>query len=430
MEDKVNSKVWLDRLLPRTNLSDKVLDKINNTYSIGINNKSKFYPEYSATIYNIIKCIVTNTNRLYVSFDKTSYQGKVIINGSGIIPKVRYTQVFKIINLLCRNSLITVSKGYRINKNLKSDGYIEFNENLIKLVLEVIEDSKIVPKFKNNLNSLVVLGEDNKPLILKGENKVMSKEFITFVSDFNEWIADQEIYLDDIEITTWLCRIFKENLQQHGRFYNVGQIVNYQTFSQIKRGDIVINGEGTIELDYKHLHPSILYELADIERITDMYDVGIKEYSNCIQTSKQVRNIVKDSLLRMLNTSSRAAAISSVVKMLQDRDSEVDNLFSRYGDLSNVDLKVLAEQVVDSIEESHSEISGDFYSNKALGLMGIDSQIMNNVLMSCKDDGIVALPLHDSIIVPESEGLNASVIMRESYIKVLGTDYNCKIEVK
>ena len=430
MEDKGNSKIWFDRLLTRTKLSDKVLDKLNSVYSMKINNKSKYYSEYSSTLYNIIKCVIINTDKMYVSFDKESYQGKIIVNGSGVTPKVKYTQVFKMIDLLAKNNLISVNKGFKVNRRIKEDGYIEFSEELKCLIHKVIQDSGIIPKFKNNLNALVVLDGNDNPLVLKGENKMLGKEFITFVSDFNDWIAEQEIYLDEVEITAWLCRIFKENLQQHGRFYNVGQIINYQTLSQIKRGDIVINGEGTIELDYQHIHPSILYELADIKRITDMYDVGVKEYADCTQTPKQVRNTVKDALLRMLNTSSRAGAIASVIKMFEDRDGKVDNLFSRYGDITNANLKVLAGQVVTSIEQSHTEISEDFYKNKALGLMGLDSQIMNNVLMLCKEDGIVALPLHDSIIIPESEGLNASVIMKEAYEKVLGSDYNCKIDIK
>ena len=428
MED--SSKVWLDRLLTRTKLSDTVLDKINNIYCMNTSKKSKFYSEYSSVVNNILKCVINDIPKLYINLNKNYYQSKVIINGNSINPKINYAQVLKVIGFLEDKGLVTVNRGYRISSKFKEDGYIKISQEFESFIRAIVQESGIAPKFKNNLNALVVLGGDDKPLVLKGENKMLGKEFITFVSDFNDWIAEQEIYLDDIEITAWLCRIFKENLQQHGRFYNVGQIINYQTLSQIKRGDIVINGEGTIELDYKHIHPSILYELADIERITDMYDVGVKEYTGCIQTSKQVRNIVKDSLLRMLNTSSRSGAIASVTKMLQERDNEVDTLFSRYGDVSNVDLRVLADQVVSSIEESHSEISGDFYSNKALGLMGLDSQIMNNVLMSCKEDGIVALPLHDSIIVPESEGLNASVIMREAYEKVLGSDYNCKIDIK
>lgn len=428
MEDK--GKVWFDRLLARTKLSDIVLDKINNTYTMKINNKSKFYSEYSSVVNNMIKCIVNNIPKLHVNLNKNYYQSKVIINGSSLNPKINYAQVFKVIRFLEDKGLVNVNRGYRVSSKLKEDGYITFSQEFESFIQTIVRDSGITPKFKNNLNALVVLDSDDKPLVLKGENKMLGKEFITFVSDFNDWIAEQEIYLDEVEITAWLCRIFKENLQQHGRFYNVGQVINYQTLSQIKRGDIVINGEGTIELDYQHIHPSILYELADIKRVTDMYDVGVKEYPDCTQTPKQVRNTVKDTLLRMLNTSSRAGAIASVVKMFEDRDGKVDNLFSRYGDITCTNLKVLAEQVVVSIEQSHTEISEDFYKNKALGLMGLDSQIMNNVLMLCKEDGIVALPLHDSIIVPESEGLNASVIMKEAYEKVLGSDYNCKIDIK
>lgn len=53
-------------------------------------------------------------------------------------------------------------------------------------------------------------------------------------------------------------------------------------------------------------------------------------------------------------------------------------------------------------------------------LMFLESQIMMRILLSCRSDAIVALPLHDGVLVPQSLSRNAKLIMEAAFRQATG----------
>jgi hypothetical protein len=62
-------------------------------------------------------------------------------------------------------------------------------------------------------------------------------------------------------------------------------------------------------------------------------------------------------------------------------------------------------------------------------LQRIDSELAIEVVEQCKKQGIVALPIHDSFIVPVSAAKQLQAIMTDEYTKYTG-GFSCPITAK
>lgn len=59
------------------------------------------------------------------------------------------------------------------------------------------------------------------------------------------------------EICAQMCRIFNGNWNSGGLLYAIGP--SWQNMTKVERKLTKINGENTIELDLKNLHPVMIY---------------------------------------------------------------------------------------------------------------------------------------------------------------------------
>ncbi len=325
--------------------------------------------------------------------------------------------------------MVESTKGWRVGSR-KEDGYIQILDTFKHLLLTIIHTHNLTPKFKTNKDVLRLVDDDKKPLKYSKGDKMFADNVVNGLTTYNEFLAKQEVKCDGIELTTWLCRIFKDNFTKHGRLYNIDQVINYQTLPSETRKGITINGSHTVEVDYKSLHPALLYEQEGICYEGDMYDVFVFwDTLNITANDKQKRNIIKDAFLRALNTASEYRAVKSVVKMFME-DNKLSPTERRYGEVDMDTVEDLAEEILGAISEEHCDISHLFYSEESLTLMNIDSNIISNVIIMCLQEGIPALPLHDSCIVSIEQKERVKEIMLESYNTVLGSNMNCKIEEK
>ena len=178
-------------------------------------------------------------------------------------------------------------------------------------------------------------------------------------------------------------RIFKGQWCIGGRFY-----CDAQNLPQVVRSTITINGEPCVELDYKSMHPRLLYHLAGLKAPSDCYDIdGID------------RDVVKKLALIATSTSSRLQAIRSAAFHLSMTYEEADNALSLF-------------------QTRHSCISQMFYQEQWKSLQHQDSLIASHVLDTMTTFGTPTLPVHDSFIVPaSSEGILHDT-MSEAYMRI------------
>jgi hypothetical protein len=75
-------------------------------------------------------------------------------------------------------------------------------------------------------------------------------------------------------------------------------------------------------------------------------------------------------------------------------------------------------EVVEAIERKHPLISDHFHRGLGHDVQYRESQIMVEVLLSLKRSRIVALPLHDAVMVPKSGAATAREVMLDVFHRV------------
>ena len=80
------------------------------------------------------------------------------------------------------------------------------------------------------------------------------------------------------------------------------------------------------------------------------------------------------------------------------------------------------DELVSLLKEKHAPIADCLGSGVGIKLQFRDSEIMSDILDACVDEGIVALPIHDSVICPESRENRVIEMMKETYRERMGFD--------
>lgn len=179
-----------------------------------------------------------------------------------------------------------------------------------------------------------------------------------------------------------VVRIFNEDpaLTRGGRMYAFGN--SWQNIPKRDRGRIKIDDEHVVEIDYSAIHPTMLYAEAGVELPTDCYAVG-----------SWPRSVVKMALLTLINAQTIQSARLSLAH-------NVD-----FGPVvpGSPESMRLASRLIDEVKQAHWPIAGAFHSDAGARLMRKDSDLAVAVVTALMKQGIVALPIHDSFLVPASK---------------------------
>ncbi|NRA17476.1 MAG: hypothetical protein HRU04_18460 [Oceanospirillaceae bacterium] len=88
--------------------------------------------------------------------------------------------------------------------------------------------------------------------------------------------------------------------------------------------------------------------------------------------------------------------------------------------------RVSGKRVLAMIQKKHAPIADKFGSGFGLGLQYADSQLASSILSQCMHDGIPALPVHDSFIVPVEHDGYIQELMGNAFRE----RYGCNIAVE
>lgn len=145
--------------------------------------------------------------------------------------------------------------------------------------------------------------------------------------------------------------------------------------------------------------------------------------------SAELRSLYKTLMLRLLNASSVGYTIKSM--------SDTVYTLKRKVLLSPRDLKLLDciheykpnwYKLIAELMERHKPIRRFFGSDCGVYLQRLDGEMMLNILSVLAQEGIPALPVHDSVIVPQSAQSRAAEVMQGIYRRYMGFD--CIVEAK
>lgn len=214
------------------------------------------------------------------------------------------------------------------------------------------------------------------------------------VSDADEANIDQEEEIDiNDRSSIRLYRVFNNGRWDHGgRFYGGW----WQALPKSARQRLLIDGEETVELDYRALHPRLCYHL-------EGFPLGPKVDPYTLQgLPDALRPVVKTAFNQLLNiTAGTPKAPKGAVGKLP----------------RGLSYKALVAQ----IEAEHAPISRWFRAGRGVELQHIDSEMALSTLDYLRHRGICCLPVHDSFIIPRSAEFVAGQTMAMAYHGALST---------
>lgn len=192
-----------------------------------------------------------------------------------------------------------------------------------------------------------------------------------------------------------LRRIFSRgDLNKHGRFYNGW----WQSVPSIYRQHITIDGYKTSEVDYSNMSLRIVYALQGIERDVDddLYDIGL---DNWLGGDDPRRKLIKVFVNALMN-------------------DETGNYKLKKPELRTLGLT--HEELLALVLKAHEPIADKLTDGIGLYSTYLDSQIAELVMTTMQEDGIVALPIHDSFLVRTGYQQWLEVVMEAAFRAVTG----------
>ena len=210
------------------------------------------------------------------------------------------------------------------------------------------------------------------------------------------------------------------NFDCGGRLYSiVKRGIGWQNLSQEERHTITINGESTVELDFKALHISMLYAIMGIQIREDPYTYF----------STEMRSLYKTLMLRLLNARSIRGTLQSIERTLWTLKRKPFILSKEMKILNAVEkFKPNWNKLVSELMEHHKPIRRFFGSDCGIYLQRLDGEMMLHILSVLAQEGIPALPVHDSVIIPHYAQSRAAEVMQTTYRRYMGFD--CIVEAK
>lgn len=199
------------------------------------------------------------------------------------------------------------------------------------------------------------------------------------------YIDDKCVQLTPLELE---CkRIFNTSFQLGGRFYCTAQGLR-----GTERQTLRIDGEPTIELDFKSMQPRMAYHLNGIEAPIDCYESDVID-----------RDIAKKIMLISLNATDKKAAILAASK-----DLHIPHETSK--------------RYIEELSSKHSAIANWFFTSSWGRLQNLESQITDTTLEYATQQGIPVLPIHDSYITKTKHTFALRDILMDAYKEHLNFD--------
>ena len=204
-----------------------------------------------------------------------------------------------------------------------------------------------------------------------------------------------------------LYRQFEGDLRSYGRFHAIGA-ENYQTAPRRERAHWRLGGAPVAEVDLKASCLSVVLALNGQPIPQDPYAHDA--------LSALPRDVVKEWVIQSLNSggAKRTWAVATPPAIAAHALGPIRQAaLAEYPALT--DLRTLLPADLAALVPPAQQA-------RAVGLflMGLEAQVLSGALQRLLDDGLVALPLHDALFVPEEATKAAQRALEEAFEGLLG----------
>ena len=207
------------------------------------------------------------------------------------------------------------------------------------------------------------------------------------VVNYNSKLRKYRVYAGNKKLDCTIASIYcRGDYNCGGRLYT--GVNGHQALSKVDRANITINEHATTELDFSALHPSMIYADNGIQLEAD-------PYSFC-----ELRDVAKKALLIAINAKNKEEAVGALNEYIRNHNYSIN-----------------ANDVYSNMEKHHAEIKDYFYSDYGVKLQKRDGKMMMEILNNMLSLRIIALPVHDSIIIDSRYADKAKAVMDRIYRK-------------
>jgi hypothetical protein len=212
------------------------------------------------------------------------------------------------------------------------------------------------------------------------------------MTDINAWLDTADIICSHPQMDPKhrrLRRIFNNSdFAQGGRLYGGF----WQAMSSDERQEhILIEGDWCGELDYGQMSLAILYGLTGTKPPEgDLYDLSAEGIPT------DYRKGIKTVIQALINSSKVPTKMPKGVRKL---------IPSRYS----------IKDILEAVARKHPAIYPQMTSGIGMQLFRKESDILVDVLLTLKTQGIVALPIHDAVVVRDNNSDKAKAVMKKVF---------------
>jgi hypothetical protein len=312
------------------------------------------------------------------------------------------TRFTKMLDELVEHGFVSYHKGFNSNVEGRSGlATLWFPASSFNDWLSANGSRLEVVRHHASIESIILRDEDKKhidyPETLETEGmrqRVESSNALRLQSSWAYYPLSDDRQFEEgsiqrsIPATSLICkRNFKGDLKSGGRFY-----CGAQHLRKAERDSITVDGHASVELDYKSLHPRLLYNAEKLEAPTDCYASDLRP-----------RELTKVVSLFSINCKSFDQARRTLMTYKGISSEEAISHLKSYA-------------------KEHYSIAHRFFVSGWRDLQYLDSQLVDAVLAKATAKSIPVLPVHDSFIVSTEHTFWLKEAVEKSYRELMGFD--------
>lgn len=394
-------------------------------------------------VSNVIGCLLNNfsyavrvgNNFISIPLHKPTFSQSAIYNGVDTGRKISYDYFISVLEWLNDAGYVRILLGEVITWKKNTRGthspvmpdqcrpsMLVFGEYLQEKVKATQKDISDIP----TIPDVIQMRDENKKVIEKALGRE-EKRLIKVLDSYNFSSRKFVITVGETYYDIQLRKVFNNSSwKQGGRSYVTGE--GSGIMKRSFRKDIRIDGNPTVEIDFKSLHPSMIAEFQGykLPEGFDPYGIQLEGYDK-----KTLRSIAKIAFMCIFNSKNLTQATAAVSQELRDlRDDDGKHIPTQWKEKGLVPTVIQVKLILQELAMHNIYAQDWVFSGKGIFLQNTDSKIMDLVIQQFLDVDEFMIPVHDSVVVEERLKDFAVNAMQVAYKQVMKTDMNCRLDVK
>ena len=304
-----------------------------------------------------------------------------------------------------------------INQNVPADDLVQLFAPKMRAGFDPLKRELIHPRKGKRIRFEATVETNGWTTALAAINAFYRQHEITLglaPDEIKDWLDKRNTYSEFRSpyrlpemFATHIYRVFNNGVENNPTFDLGGRLFGgwWMYLSEDLRRVITIDDKPTVELDYAHCHPRMLYHQRGLDGDGELYtlpEVTAYEIATGVAASTY-RPSIKWLVQILLNGRGRPGAVERPEWLKFPPD-------------------IPFNQMVQYVEAHHHLIADDFRTGEGLRLMRVESDIALEIVSTEMAEGWPVLPVHDSFITTTDKRDRLKSLMIDTYVQRLGKE--------